>query len=176
MNLAQAITEAQTKNEKDIASRIAAPKPMLDADVRSRINYFMHWCKQRGVRFLPAMPTTIAAFIDHEHGNGISGEAILLSVQAVELLHGQDTSLPNPCATFVVRDALQKVLDVPTPRTWSKAEAPIWASLPIEVRAIISKRAKQDSDLVRSLQNSKAELLKQLERLKGPNNAEVSSK
>jgi hypothetical protein len=53
MNLAAEIAAAHAKNEAAVATSIAAPRLELD---RTRLQHFADFCKQYGVRALPAAP------------------------------------------------------------------------------------------------------------------------
>jgi len=73
MNLAETIQTVQVKNEKAIAARFAAP-PELDAEAQIRLAPFITFCKERGIRYLPASPAGIALFITTQHEAGVSGK------------------------------------------------------------------------------------------------------
>jgi hypothetical protein len=160
MNLAVVLEEAERKNQEKLTARISCPALELTPEARNRFSYFAHWCRDRGVRALPAMPATIAVFIKNEHQAGISGENIWKSVQAIELAHSQDVNLANPVATAVVRQALAEVYAVKAPRSWSSAEHLIFYSLPIELRDVVKRHADLTSLELRRLHNKVADLSK----------------
>jgi hypothetical protein len=60
----------------------------------------------------------------------------------------------------------EQVIITEGPRSWSKSERLVFATLPAEAREIIQRHAKLDSDAVRRAQNSAALLRKELETLK----------
>ena len=154
MNLAQAIQQAHERNEQAIATRIAAPR--LDED-QVLLSNFVKWTKETGVRCLPAAPASVAAYLMTLAGQP---ETILKTVEAIDAWHvNQD--LGSPTATPAVREALTGILKLDPPR-WNKSEQLLWAALPPEVQAVISRRDKQTSTLIRHLQNENAELKKQL--------------
>jgi hypothetical protein len=161
MNLAQAIAEAHSKNEQTLANSIAAPRPQLASDALVCVRRFADWCKSRGVPFCPAQPATVAAYIRYENKSGAKFQRIFETVRAIEQMHDA-AGLSNPCATMAVRHELGCIYHIEAPRSWPKADRPLFNSLPIEVRAVIERRAEQDSNAVRRAQNEAAELRKSL--------------
>ena len=73
MNLAAEIAAAHAKNEAAVATSIAAPRLELD---RTRLQNFADFCKQYGIRALPAAPATVAAFIKAEYTRGTAPDGI----------------------------------------------------------------------------------------------------
>jgi hypothetical protein len=177
VNLAHAIAVAHEKNEAGLANLIAAPKPELQSDALVCVRRFADWAKSKGVPFLPAQPSTVAAYIRFENKNGANFQRIFETVRAIEQLH--DTgALSNPCATMAVRHELGCIYHIDAPRSWPKTDRPLFNSLPIEVRAVIERRSEQDSKVLRRLQNEAAELRKQLNtsNLKGTENVTTDQK
>jgi hypothetical protein len=161
MNLAQAIAEVHSKNEKGLAKSIAAPRPQLESDALVCVRRFADWCKARGVPFCPTQPATVAAYIRHENKEGANFQRIFDTVRSVEQMHDA-AGLSNPCATMAVRHELGCIYHIDAPRSWPKADRPLFNSLPIEVRAVIERRAEQDSKVVKRLLNEAAELRKSI--------------
>jgi hypothetical protein len=173
MNLAQAIAVAHERNEVALASTIAVPKPELESDALVCVRRFSDWCNSKGVPFLPAQPSTVAAYIRFENKSGANFQRIFETVRAIEQAHDA-AGASNPCATMAVRHELGTLYHIDAPRSWPKADRPLFNTLPIEVRAVIERRAEQDSKVLRRLQNEAAELRKQLNtsNSKGIENAE----
>jgi hypothetical protein len=161
VNLAQAIAEAHSRNEQTLAARIAAPKPQLDSDALVCVRRFADWCKSRGVPFCPAQPATVAAYIGFENKEGANFQRIFETVRAIEQMHDA-AGLSNPCATMAVRHELGNIYHIDAPRSWPKADRALFNSLPLEIRAVIEKRAEQDSKVLRRLMNEVAEMRKSL--------------
>lgn len=160
MNLAEAISAAHQQNERTLANSIAAPKPDMSEDMLAHIRRFAEWCKSKGVPFCPAQPATVAAYIRHLVQEGpLNYYPLLAAIRAIEQMHDQ-AGLANPCATLAVRHELGCHLHIDAPRSWPKADRPLFNALPIEVRAVIERRADQDSKALRRLQNEAAELRK----------------
>jgi hypothetical protein len=176
MNLAEAIAETHKKNEQALASTIAAPKPQLESDALVCARRFADWCRSKGVPFCPAQPATVAAYIRYENKEGANFQRIFETVRSIEQMHDA-AGLSNPCATMAVRHELGNIYHIDAPRSWPKADRPLFNSLPIEIRAVIEKRADQDSKVVRRLLNETAELRKSINSNKESENAkEVPSR
>src|SRR5262249_8856878 len=136
MNLVQQIQAAQEKNEQKLAAELNPPKVELESDELVLIRRFADFCKARGVGFLPAAPATVALFLRTENQGGADYKRIFATAQAIERLHDR-AMLPNPVATFAVRNELGRLYHLDAPRSWPKADRPLFNSLPIEVRAVI---------------------------------------
>jgi hypothetical protein len=159
-NLVQAIDLAQQANEKRIAAEINAPKQKLDdTEALLILRQFAEWCRSRGVKWLPATPSTCAAWMHFQRVNHIAPETITKAIEAIQIAHDQQ-GFANPIATAAVRAELGRILDIKPPRTWKKEEHLVFNSLPIEVREIIKRHADLDSLALRRLQNRVAELAK----------------
>jgi hypothetical protein len=194
-NLVTAIDLAQRANEERIAAEISPPKPKLD-DTESLLllRHFAGFCKQRGVKFCPARPATVAAFIRSEAAIGVPPARLFAAMLAIEALHDtQNEANPVACAapraelTRVVeadettsedRAKLAQVLDVRPPESWSASERLFFNDLPVEVKEVIYRRDQQQRLAVRRSQNEAAELRHKLKSLqqKEMENAEVQSK
>jgi hypothetical protein len=158
MTLTETIQTVQRRNEKDLATRIAAPVPELDDQTRLYIQRFQTWCKSRGVPAQPAAPTTVAAYIRAENAFGVDPSRIFDATRAIELWH-DSAGLSSPCATISCRTELERIMPTQAPRSWSKADRLVFQSLSIEAREIILKRATQDELALRRLQNKTHEFL-----------------
>lgn len=114
----------------------------LTDDERERAEIFVRWCDAAGVRYCPAKPATIAAFILGQKSRGVSPETVLDQVLAIETLHDYH-GLANPVATFPARSALTQIATLGAsapPRGWSENERILFPLLPIEIRAVIGRR------------------------------------
>jgi hypothetical protein len=158
-NLVTAIQLAQEKNETALAQTSASFKTEIDSEGLIHLRHFGGWCRQRGVRICPAKPATIAAFIRSEAAIGVPQDRMLAALHAIEQMHDQ-ASEANPVACSMPRAELARMLKVDAPRSWPKAERPLFYDLPPEVQAIVSRREEQNSTSLRRLQNKVAELAK----------------
>src|SRR5262249_20598468 len=148
--------------EQAIATRIAAPR--LDED-QVLLSNFVKWTKENGVRCLPAAPCSVAAYLMTLAGQP---ETILKTVEAIEAFH-VNQNLGSPTATSAVRAVLEEILHSDGPRSWSKSERLVFASLPVEIRAIIERRVRLDSNAVRKAQNEAAALKHRIEQFEKGN-------
>jgi hypothetical protein len=159
MTLADAIEQQTAANEERLSAGIRVSM-QLDADAALRLDSFNRFCTQHGVRNCPSRPSTVAAFVRSEKSLGTEPHKIALALSAIELLHDRH-SCANPVATAVVRKELERILQIEAPRSWSKAEQLMFASLPGEIRAVISRREQQRETALRRAQNKAAEAKRQ---------------
>jgi hypothetical protein len=143
MNLAHLIGAAETANERALAARIAAPRPELDEKVRGLLAPYVRWCKETGVRWCPASPAVISAFI---HSRAPT-EKISAMLFAIEELHDQ-VGAPNPVQTAAVRSAILAVLgkkydlpkDLCAAVRWTKDEKELLGKLGTDLQEIVCRR------------------------------------
>jgi hypothetical protein len=119
---------------------------------------FTEWCKQYGVRSLPARPTTIAAYLQ----TGVAD--CLAAAEAIRLAH-QAQLLPCPIGTDCVRAVLSELLQDKPPRSWKSSEQLLWAELPPEIRAAVARREHERELVIRRCQNQAAAAKAELKRL-----------
>src|SRR5262249_27511088 len=98
MNLSLAIEQAQAVNEKKLASQVPAPKQELDSEALLLLRHFAEFTQQRGVRFLPCAPSSVAAFVRSEAAAGVPPQRILAALEAIQAAH-DNGGLPSPIAT-----------------------------------------------------------------------------
>ena len=159
VGLVQQIEKAQIANEAKLSKEVERPTFALDTESELQLRHFQSFCQTRGVRFLPAHPATVASFVFSENSYGVPPAQIMAALEAIETNH-DNAGLANSVATSIVRAALGKILTIEGPRSWSKRERLLFNSLPIEVRAVIERRATADTKVVRRLQNEFALLKK----------------
>jgi hypothetical protein len=169
MTLAEQIELAHQQNEKRIASEVGIPKLEQDTEALMLLRHWVEWAKQRGVRYMPCAPASAAAFIRAESAVGVPAERIVRTLEAIQAMH-DNAGLANPIATAPVRAELSRILKLDGPRSWSRSERLLLATVPAEVRAVIERRSKADSDLIRKLQNENYRL-----RTLNPNQKEIDS-
>src|SRR5262245_36061351 len=71
------------------------PRTPLPADVAERWSRFVKWTEAKGVRSLPAKPSTCAAWILEQTDLGMAVENVLAILDAVERAHDA-AGLSNP--------------------------------------------------------------------------------
>jgi hypothetical protein len=151
-----AIAAAFEFNEKRLSKKVPLPPARLSEEQAIAFELFAVWCRQHGVRSLPARPTTIALYLQTALADAVA------AAEAIRVAH-QVHSLPCPVSTDVVRFRLNELSDDKPPRSWRNAEKLIWCELSPEIRAVIKRREQEDSAAVRIAQCELAELRKRLE-------------
>jgi hypothetical protein len=64
--------------------------------------------------------------------------------------------LADPCSSIPVRTVLERRLTIHAPRSWRRDEQLIWAQLPPEIRATISRREHERETSIRRKHNQAA--------------------
>jgi hypothetical protein len=155
VGLAQQIERAQQANEAKLLAEVDPPKFNLDTELLLHLRHFKAFCQHHGVKDCPARPLTVAAFVRSESDAGVPSERILSAVEAIETNH-DNAGHANPVATAVVRCELGKILKIEAPRSYRKTEKPAFYSLPIEVRAVVERRERENEKALRRVQNDLA--------------------
>jgi hypothetical protein len=152
------------RNEKTLAVKLAEALPPLaselDGATLRRLQVFVSFCNDNGIRYCPARPATVAAFILAQVGNGEIQDRVLELIAAIELLHDKH-GLANPVATGIARRALGHVSKIEPPRSWLAHEKLLFLSLPPDIQAPITRRDNDREKVMRRLQNETAELRRQ---------------
>ena len=164
MDIALEIERAKDKTEQALAAQINAILPApeeLDEHTVALLNPFVEWCAATGVRHLPCRPTTVAVYVLHQASLGAPPGRIVSTMSAIEALHNL-YQCANPVATSSARFALEQVIKGgPAPRSWTKDEKALWATLPPEVRSVIQRRDADQEKSMRKAQNEAADLRRQ---------------
>jgi hypothetical protein len=160
-NLVTAIEMAQESNERKLSADIEAPKQEIDSEGLLLLRHFAAFTKQRGVRFCPCKPATVAAFIRSEAALGVPPERILATLAAITAVHNQAAEA-NPVACAMPQAELGRILEIKPPRSWSKklGEDLIFNTLPVDVQYIVKRHADLSSLELRHLQNRVADISK----------------
>jgi hypothetical protein len=177
MDLAQEIEKAKDRSEAQLAEQVNAVVPATELDVATiaLINPFIEFCAAVGVRHAPAKPTTVAGYILHHASIGTPEDRTLAFVAAIERLHDH-YGLANPVATPAARFALEQVVKDEAPRSWTKPEKLLWATLPPKIRAVIAKREHARETHLRRSQNVLAEQRRQLKTAAEPKPVDETEK
>ena len=138
------------RHEAALAETVARPTLTIpDADQPVLIPY-AQWASQKRVRYCPAKPTTVAAFLaERAH----LGEQVALdTAAAIAPLHDVH-GLSNPVATATVRDVLAAIVQTDPPRAWPKEDKARFAMLPADIKEIIARREHERDRALRRQQN-----------------------
>jgi hypothetical protein len=122
---------------------------------------WLAWCEEKSVRHAPAKPWVVAAFVLDRHQNGVALQSILDCLTAIERLHDH-WRLANPVASLPVQEVLERIIDVPAPRSWTKDERRMFPLIPLPLREAVHRRDRDRELKIRQLQNEVADLKKQL--------------
>ncbi len=147
------------RNEAALAAPLAGtltPKQELSGEQRQLFDRFAKWCEQLGVRKCAAKPVTVAAFVLAQADLGVPDDQILGALAAITAVHDYH-GLPNPTATAIVKAALDRAIKIGPPRSWSKADKALFATLPADIRRIIERRETERDNGLRKKQNELAE-------------------
>ena len=144
-----------SRAENLLASQWQGQLPASSDPTGGMITPFITFCNERKLRYSPATPFTVAAYVEWLKGLRVDGIPAML--QAIEELSDQ-CGHANPVSTYPVRLALHDLAtNTPAPRSWTKDEKISWPMLPAEVRLALARRAQQTERELRRLQNDLAE-------------------
>jgi hypothetical protein len=158
---AEAWDRGEQKIATEFGSRLPQP-PELDDETRTNLKHFIEWASDNSVRFCPVKPQILAAWILTQASTGLDEQTLMREVESIDRLH-QRHGLASPVATTAARAALEAVLHIEPPRSWRKWEKEVFVTMPVEIRAAVSRREMQRETEVRRLQNSVAEEKKRLQ-------------
>jgi hypothetical protein len=150
------------QNEEAIASSFGPP-PKVSPEAQQRLIPFVQWCEQKRIRALPARPTSVAAYVQHQQDQGISRQVVAERLEAIEQLHFA-ASMANPCATPVVRQTTGGST-IEAPRSWKADEKLSFYELPPEIQAVVARREADRETQMRRAQNTAAEAAAEVRRL-----------
>jgi hypothetical protein len=157
VTLDNAIGAALNFNEQKLSKNVPLPPTRLSEEQAIAFELFAVWCRQNGVRSLPARPTTIALYLQTALADPFA------AAEAIRMAH-QMQGLACPISSSVVRAVLNELLsDHKPPRSWRAEEKLLWAELPPEIRSVIARREQERDRAVRIAQCELAELRKRLE-------------
>jgi hypothetical protein len=165
MALQDELNAALDRGEEIVAGELPFEwkPPTLASDVLHRLGRWTAWAKEKCVRACPARPSSVAAFVVHEHGLGTPAQQIISLLEAIAAFHDH-YGVANPIATSIVRLALDEiVIHIDAPRAWSNSDRLEFALLPPDIRKIVARREEQRDTALRKKQNELAELKKRLE-------------
>lgn len=147
---------------------IATAEDQLAAQTAAALDYqpsrplqscaeFVLWCQAKKLRYQPARPSTVAAYVLDRRAAGVGFDALLNHLQGIASLH--DGAIGNPCATGIVAAALDRIAPAETikpPRSWRKEEQFEFRLLPLEIQRVIARREdERDRQLLRTMNRSK---------------------
>jgi hypothetical protein len=139
------------------------PAP-FGADASAKLVWFGSLCAKNGVRYFPASPTAVAAFVLAMLELREPGARIAEVLDVIAQAHDA-AMLPNPVATGIVRAALSRISAEEAnegPRRWSQREKAEYWTLPPSVREVITRRDRERERTIAIALQEAAELKRQL--------------
>ena len=155
MMLLQVIDQIQNYNEQHLRQSLSVESQELSDAQRRHLETFQHFCSVQGLRPLPAAPHVVAAFIQT-----LSTAECIPAGEAIAAQHDV-VGLANPVATAAVRAVLESRVSVEYPKSWSKEDRRIFASVDPVVRSIILRRENERDRALRNKQNEAAKAAKE---------------
>ena len=112
--------EAWDKGEAEVAMQLLTksplpPPPEIDEETRQALQPFLQWSTKTQVRYCPAKPLTVAAYVLERAATGASTDQLLRQLNAISTLHDRH-NLASPVGTHAVRAALESVTGFEPPR------------------------------------------------------------
>jgi hypothetical protein len=142
-------------NDRLIAQALGFSSPTLSDEQRELYGRAIRYCEALGLSASPMSPAAVASIL-----KATPQESILQMAAAIAAGHDEQ-DLANPVATYAVRQILEQRLQTEPPRSWSKEDRVIWASLDPMMRMIITRREQERDAALRRAQNKFAEQVKQ---------------
>jgi hypothetical protein len=155
--LVAALDAGERRVAESLGDLIAAPE--LAPGDTELLKPWLAFCKDRSIRYVPAKPWCVAAYLLDRHRGGLVEQQILAELSAIACLHDK-FGLANPVVTAPVNVALGRITQVPTPYSWTKDEKRGFHTLPIVVRIAIGRRENERDKTLRNMQREVAELRK----------------
>jgi len=138
------------RNEAALAEKVTRPVIAISEADQPILLPFAQWATQNRVRYCPAKPTTVAAFLaERAH---LGDEVAIDTAAAIARLHDVH-GLSNPVATATVGAVLDAIVKCDPPRSWPKEDKARFALLPADIKEIIARREHERDRALRRQQN-----------------------
>jgi hypothetical protein len=159
------VTQALTMHRVD---EIRQRNNVVAAELQKRIGVappsgelpstFVRWCREKGVIPLPAKPESVALFLLQSRELGV--DALTEIARSIARAHSR---FADPCSSWAVRAAFEEIGGVyQVPRSWPKAEWPVWDDLPWPVKRYLDMRERQRDVAINRAQQEAGDLRHQL--------------
>lgn len=163
MNLSDAIAQLQIVNDQQTANSLGISPRQPTAEQVGFFRGFQSHCVQKGCLPVPK-PALVADWL-----NTLDTEHLEAACRSVEVVCDHQF-LSNPCATLAVRIVLERRLRTECPRSWTKDDRLVFATLPPEIRSIVLRRENERDTALRRAQNQLAAKRKPATTEKAENN------
>jgi hypothetical protein len=142
----------------EVATKLQAPKVVLSDGEGAPLTVFVDWCRARSVRYCPARPFVVAAFLLAQAEAGGNAEDLLAPIRKLHASYG----LADPTFAPIVGAALERVTTIKPPRSWPPEDKALFATLPAPIRLRIETRETQRDTELRRRQNEYAGMRERL--------------
>jgi hypothetical protein len=151
MSLTDAITAARATNQRALEKSLDLERPQLSDADRLHIERFRLFARSKGVSGDAAVaPATVAAYLQAQ-----SDQDLEPAMAAITAWHSY-YFLADPCSSIPVRTVLERRLRIEFPRSWSREDRLLFASLGPDQKAVLFKREEQRDAALRRKQNELA--------------------
>ncbi|QOG17916.1 hypothetical protein [Bradyrhizobium sp. SEMIA] len=134
---------------QEVYDRLGEPPP-VKANVPQ---VFIEWCLQRGVKFLPARPGSVALYLLENADDGL--DLVRKLGKAISDAH-VCRGLADPTTTWPVPLAMSKIAEIQPPRSWPKEEKRRFLELPYELQVYWAKHEDRRDKEIRNAFNEAA--------------------
>jgi hypothetical protein len=126
---------------------------------------FVAWCKLKGVIPLPAKAESVALFLLQSRDLGV--DALTEIARGIARAHSR---FADPCSSWAVRAAFEEIGGhYQVPRSWPKAEWPVWEDLPWPVKRYLDMRERQRDVAINKAQQEAGDLRHKLREMEKRN-------
>jgi hypothetical protein len=157
VNLSDAIDQMLAMNGQQIHASLGLPRVEPSEEQLALWYRLEAHAATRGVRAFPSTPALVADFLNTLIDEEL--EEVCLAIQAIH----DSVGASSPVATIAVRTILERRLRAESPRSWSRDDKQLFASLPVEIRAVLARRENERDASLRTKQNQLAEERKKLQ-------------
>jgi hypothetical protein len=170
LNLAELLEKQVSFNEQRVAESLSLPAQDIPEETRAHFRAFEAWSIARGVRYFPAAPATVAAYLKDQ-----PDQSCLAIADAINDFHSI-LGLASPVPSFAVRAILaEKALGMEHPRSWTPEDRQLLAVVDKPLREVLIQRERERDKGLRLAQNKLSEQRKQFEQLQLQQKEELKS-
>ena len=148
------VLRMQEINARQLHSSLALPRVEPTREMLHLWGRLEEHAARRGVRSFPCTPALCAEWL-----STLEDSALEEACAAIQTIH-DSVGASSPVCSLAVRTVLERRLRPETPRSWSKEDRAFFASLPVEIRAILTRRENERDASLRTRQNKLAAAIK----------------
>jgi hypothetical protein len=147
----------EAEQRETVAANIVNARLQLPPRMASRDEFpvFESFCREKGLRSLPARPATVAFFALDSVALGLP--RILAVVGAISAVHA---GLADPTLSPVVSAALATISPITPPRHWAKEHKATFTQMPRSLQTYVAEHEQQQDKAFRTAVNKALAKLK----------------